>query len=86
MGAWKVLHASYNWKQAPHLWLCYCSLKSPLFWLSLNTGFCVICLDMNGVALYMSFCVFLVLHCLLFFACDLACACTMLSIHMHCIY
>jgi hypothetical protein len=42
-------------KQAPPVWLRCCSLKSPSFWLSSNTNFCVIFLDMNGVALKESF-------------------------------
>jgi hypothetical protein len=46
-------------KRAPPLWLRCCSLKSLLFWSSWNTDFCVIFLDMNGVALYWSpLCIF----------------------------
>jgi hypothetical protein len=46
-------------KHAPPFWLRCRSLKSLLFWLSSNTDFYVIFLDMNGVALYRSpLCIF----------------------------
>jgi hypothetical protein len=46
---------SHYWQTGPPLCLRCCSLKSMSFWLSSNTDFCVIFLDMNGGSLQQSF-------------------------------